>query len=99
MRTTEPERWQALLDKVASLSPETIKKFHDQKRFSFLGQTVHIMDKDRYCTVEGLNRQLDEFDTRIGLVYYIDESIMGMAKTGFQKTYEEHYGHELQQPH
>lgn len=94
MRTTEPERWQALLDKVAAITPETLQKFRAQERFTFLGHPVTIGDKDRYCTVEGLNRQLDEFEMRVGLVYYIDELIMSMAKTGFEKTREEHYGNE-----
>ena len=92
MRTTEPERWQKLLDSVASLSVETLEKFHAQEHFYLLGRRGTLSDKDRFCTVEGLNRQLDEFELRVGLVYYIDEVTMSMQKTGFQKTREECYG-------
>lgn len=91
MRTTEPERWQALLDKVSSTTPGTIAKFHAQEHFSIFGRVVTLGDKNRFCTVQGLNRQLDEFTDRLGLVYYIDESIMGMTKAAFEKTREEHY--------
>ena len=93
MRTTEPERWQALLDQTAVLSPKTLEQFRDQKTFALLGQRVDwFQDKKRYCTVEGLNQQLDDFELRVGLVYYIDEANWSMAKTAFEKTREEHYG-------
>ena len=31
MRTTEPKRWQDLLNQVAAITPETLKKFHEQE--------------------------------------------------------------------
>lgn len=91
MRTTEPERWQALLDKVAALSPKILEQFEKQETFELLGQRGPLSDKARYSTVEGLNRQLDDFTDRRGIVYYLDEDIWGMAKTAFEKTREEHY--------
>lgn len=91
MRTNDPIRWQALVDSVASISPNTIKIFHEQKFFVFLGSRCTLEDKDRYCTISGLNRQLDEFTSRAGIVYYLDEKTMCILKEAFTKTYEEQY--------
>lgn len=94
MRTTEPARWQQLLDKVANLPPALVSKFCNQERFSFLGCSVTLgtsQQKQRFCTVEGLNAQLDDFQLRRGIVYYLDESANGLQKTAFEKTHEDHY--------
>lgn len=91
MRTTEPQRWQDLLDKVASITPETLAKFRAQELFYLLGRAGTISDKDLFCTVEGLNRQLDEFSCRHGIVYYVDESSMSLKKEAFEKTWEDQY--------
>lgn len=97
MRTTEPERWQAALDKVASITPETLEKFYAQEFFElFSGQPLVRLgtreQKARFCTVEGLNQQLDDFIERRGIVYFIDEDVMSMVKHAFEKTREDHYG-------
>ncbi len=92
MRTTEPARWQELLNKVSAISAETLEKFYKQESFILFGFPVKLENKSRYCTVEGLNQQLDDFSNRHGIVYYIDESLMSMAKTAFEKTRQDHYG-------
>ena len=91
MRTTEPDRWQQLETAVANITEPTLAKFREQQLFELFGRQVTLSDKDRFCTVEGLNRQLDEFSNRVGLVYYIDEPSMSMCKAAFEKTREEHY--------
>lgn len=89
MRTTEPERWQELLDRVASIPADALRKFRQQTFYLEGGRRFN--DRDRFCTVEGLNRQLDEFDMRVGLVYYLDGATMGIKRVAFEKTPEEHF--------
>jgi hypothetical protein len=60
-------------EKIAKITPELIVKIEEQKIIYFMGMSMEFGDdKYKFYTMDGIYKQVEEFERSIGLIYWID---------------------------
>jgi hypothetical protein len=68
-------------DKISKITQEQIEKLEAQKTINWMGFSMRFEeDKDRFYTMEGIYRQIKDFQYSVGLIYYVDADKFFMDK-------------------
>lgn len=97
-KVTNHDGWLKLLDKVDNIPQEILNEFYDQEYFTFMGVAGAfgtVEQKRRFCTVDGLNQQLDSFVAIQGLLFYLNADTRRLEQVEFELT-KEYYDHTCQ---